>query len=320
MGAESTLRGGRRSQRGIALVLVLWVVSLLSVMALSVAASVRTGMLLARNALDELRDRALVGAAEQFASIQLVSGLLAQPRPPEEEGLPIVLDWSFEARPIQIQIRSEAERLDLNQAGPEDMSLALDELGMDPALRDSLIDSIQDWRDPDAFRGLHGAEDADYAAAGMPYGSKDQPFESVEELKGLLGFPRELWPLLRDTFTVGDGRVNPPPQAYDEPGSGQVGLPAMPRGAGRGTERPRDRRPPVTPQRRANRSAHGALYRLQIGYGGEGGAPRGAEGLVSLGGGSGLPFQVLWTRYDVPPPPPVAPVPAAGGKRPGLPR
>jgi general secretion pathway protein K len=315
------LRGGRRSQRGIALVLVLWVVSLLSVMALSVAASVRTGMLLARNALDALRDRALVGAAEQFASIQLVSGLLAQPRPPEEEGLPIVLDWRFEERPIQIQIRSEAERLDLNQAGPEDMHLALDELGIDPALRDRLVDTIQDWRDPDAFRGLHGAEDGDYTAAGMPYGSKDQPFETVDELKGLLGFPRELWSQLRDTFTVGDGRINPPPQAYDEAGSGQVGLPAMPQGTGRGAERPgRARRPPVTPQRRANRSAHGSLYRLQIAYGGEGGAQRGAEGLVSLGGGSGLPFQVLWTRYDVPPPPAVAPVPLQVGKRPGLPR
>ncbi len=304
--------GNGRREQGIALVLVLWVVSLLSVMALSVAASVRTGMLLARNAVDELRDRALVAAAEQFAGIQILGGLLTQPRPPEEEGQPVVLDWVFEGRPIQIQIRSEAERIDLNQAGPEEIGLALDELGLDPALRDALVDEIQDWRDPDSFRGLHGAEDADYAAAGMPYGSKDQPFESVDELKGLLGFPRELWPLLRDTFTVGDGRINPPPQAYGSEGAGQVGLPAPPRGSGRGSQGPgRERRPTAAPQRRPNRSAYGSLYRLQIAYGGESGSPRGAEGLLSLGGGSGLPFQVLWTRFDVPPPPPVVPV-AAG--------
>ena len=93
-----------------------------------------------------------------------------------------MLDWSFDGHAFQIQIRSESERVDLNQAGPEEMAAALDEAGLDPAIRDWLVDSIVDWRDPDSLRGLHGAEDSDYAAAGLPYGSKDQPFESVDEL------------------------------------------------------------------------------------------------------------------------------------------
>lgn len=301
----------RRDQAGIALVLVLWVVSLLSVMALSVAASVRAEMLLARNAVDELRGRALVAAAESFAGIQLLGGIQNQVLTPETEGEPILLSWVFEGSPIQIQIRSEAERLDLNQAGPEEMGQALDELGVPLEVRDLLVDAIIDWRDPDSLRGLHGAEDADYAAAGMPYGSKDQPFETIDEVKGLLGFPRELWPLLRDTFTVGDGRVNPPPQAYDTLGSGQVGLGA---GPPRGSERiGRERRPTAVRPAGARRSGHGSLYRLQIGYGVAGGM-RGAESLLRLGGGSGQPFQVLWTRYDVTAP--VAPMDPAPLGRP----
>lgn len=296
---------GLQDQQGIALVLVLWVVSLLSVMALTVAVSVRTSMLLARNAVDDLREKALMAAAEQFAGIQLLNGIQNQPRPPEEEGMPIVLDWGFEGRPIQVQIRSEAERLDLNQAGPEEMAQAFDELGVPLEVSDRLIDGIMDWRDPDSLRGLHGAEDADYAAAGMPYGSKDQPFESVEELKGLLGFPRELWSVLRDTFTVGNGRINPPPEAYDTLGAGLGGLPGGPR-FGRGSQRPgRERRSPIAQQRPLERSGHNNLFRLRIAYALEPGLMRGAESLLQLGGGSSLPFQVLWTRFDVPPPTPV---------------
>lgn len=282
--------------------LVLWVVSLLSVMALTVGVGVRTSMLLARNSVDDLRSKGLVTAAEQFAGIQLLNGIQNQPRPPEEEGMPIVLGWGFEGVPIQVEIRSEAERLDLNQAGPEEMAQALEELGLSLDLIDALIDAIIDWRDPDSLRGLHGAEDADYAAAGLPYGSKDQPFESVEELKGLLGFPRELWPTLRDTFTVGDGRINPPPEAYDTLGGRPVGLPPGPR-AGRASHRGgRERRPPPMQQRPLMRSGHENLFRLRITYALEPGLVRGAESLIQLGGGAGQPFEVLWTRYDVPPP------------------
>ena len=34
---------------------------------------------------------------------------------------------------------------------------------------------------------LNGAEDADYEAEGLPYGAKDGPFQSVEELRQVLG-------------------------------------------------------------------------------------------------------------------------------------
>ena len=44
---------------------------------------------------------------------------------------------------------------------------------------DALAAAIVDWRDADALTQPDGgAEDPDYAAAGLPYGAKDAPFEN----------------------------------------------------------------------------------------------------------------------------------------------
>ena len=280
-------------QSGIALVMVLWVVSLLSVMALSVAASVRSGMLLARNAVDEVRAKALTDAAVSYAALQLLSGIQNQ----DPEGGPVLLSWSFEGFPLELEIHSEAERLDLNQAGPQELAEAFDEAGVEPEIRDRLVDAIIDWRDPDSLRGLHGAEDADYTAAGLPYGSKDQPFESVDEVEQILGFPRELRKFVQENFTVGDGRVNPPPQAYDSRGLGLMASSRMSGGVEESKRAGLGRRG-VQRALGVRRSAHQDLYRVQIAYGLHEGVVRRAEGLVRLGGGSALPYQVLWTRQD----------------------
>jgi general secretion pathway protein K len=46
-----------------------------------------------------------------------------------------------------------------------------------------LVDAILDWRDEDDLHLVNGAEDPDYKAAGLPYGAKDGPFDSLEELQ-----------------------------------------------------------------------------------------------------------------------------------------
>ncbi len=74
---------------------------------------------------------------------------------------------------------------------------------------ENLVDAILDWRDPDDLHLVNGAEDEQYAAAGLPYGAKDGPFDSVEELGQVMGFDRELYQALAPALTVTSGQASP---------------------------------------------------------------------------------------------------------------
>ena len=72
---------------------------------------------------------------------------------------------------------------------------------------------IVDERDEDALVQLvGGAEDADYAAAGRPYGAKDAPFESIAELEQVLGMTPSLYEALAAHVTVHSRMPVPDPQ------------------------------------------------------------------------------------------------------------
>ena len=59
----------------------------------------------------------------------------------------------------------------------------LQQCGLGPgAERDTVIDSILDWRDPNRDHRLNGAEEDYYRGLDPPYSCKDGPFDVVEEL------------------------------------------------------------------------------------------------------------------------------------------
>jgi general secretion pathway protein K len=67
---------------------------------------------------------------------------------------------------------------------------------------DSLLDAIEDWRDPDDLRRLNGAELREYQAAGRTLGPMDAPFTRVEELQQVLGITPEIYQRLEPWLTV----------------------------------------------------------------------------------------------------------------------
>ncbi|MEE7567475.1 general secretion pathway protein GspK, partial [Xanthomonas sp. Kuri4-3] len=70
--------------------------------------------------------------------------------------------------------------------------------------------AIIDWRDGDDLSSPGGgAEDRDYAAAGLPYGAKDAPFESLGELRLVLGVDAALYARLLPNVTIFSGRSRP---------------------------------------------------------------------------------------------------------------
>jgi general secretion pathway protein K len=191
--------------------LVLWIVALLTIVAVAMTAAQRTESALAANQMDSARFRALADAAIQYAALNLMA--LPPLEAQDEYDLDLSLwtpdgeprAWRFDGETLEIRLTNEASLIDLNQAPRELLAGLLLAVGVPVEEQDPLLDAILDWRDEDDLHLLNGAEDADYEDAGRPYGAKDGPFDSVEELQQVLGFDRDLYRRVAPALTVSSG-------------------------------------------------------------------------------------------------------------------
>lgn len=195
-----------RVQRGIALVLVLWVLSLLTIMALGLTMTQRSQSALTQNQIDSARFRALADGAVNLAILNLMSDPI-ESVPAEEVWLPDGSPYSvqFGAEDVEIRIYNESSRIDLNSIERAQLVDLLELAGAPAEQLDALADAIVDWRDADQFTALNGAEDDTYQAEGFGYGAADQPFESVDELLQVRGMTPALFQSLEPDLRVGGG-------------------------------------------------------------------------------------------------------------------
>lgn len=200
-----------RTQRGIALIVVLWAGVLLGIMAATLAFAARTEVTLAANVRDQAKAQALADAGIQRAIATLGSrarelAMIADGRSYE---------FALGDGQVRVQVRAETGKLDLNRA-PEALIFGLFStieaanpmLSMDSR---QLSDAVLDWRDADFQRRPYGAEDSDYNAAGDPWGANDRPFLAVSELRRLAGLSAEVFAAIRAHVTVyaTSGRIDP---------------------------------------------------------------------------------------------------------------
>jgi general secretion pathway protein K len=114
------------------------------------------------------------------------------------------------------RITDEEARLNLNTSPSDRIDRLLQGLGMQKAARDTVVDAIQDWRDPNEEHRLNGAESDDYyLKLPVPYRSRNANLESVTELLQVRGVTPALFygadsnPGLIDFVTVKSlGQVN----------------------------------------------------------------------------------------------------------------
>jgi len=110
--------------------------------------------------------------------------------------------WKFQGAELRVTILDESAKVDLNAAPAVLLKGLFRALGVAEPDADALADAVADWRDADDLRSLHGAEKADYAAAGRDYGPANAPFETIEELRQVLGMSDDLFRKLEPLVTV----------------------------------------------------------------------------------------------------------------------
>jgi len=193
--------------RGAALVLVLWLVALLTTTIAAFALTARVEHLQGRTLGDMAAGQELAHAGVDYA-LSRMRGTATQPAW-RADGRPY--NWQFDGHRIELRIVDETGKVDLNQADRPLLEGLLRALGTEQVRAQQVAGAILDWRDADDLKQPSGgAESADYAAAGYPYGAKNARFDSMGELQRLLGMDAALYAQLVPNITVfGAARPNP---------------------------------------------------------------------------------------------------------------
>ena len=192
-----------RVQRGFALIIVLWAGVLLSVIAASFAFSMRVETRLAGNLVERAQAEAIADAGIRRGIV----ALLADASGPRWVSDGRVYELPLGDGSMRIRLLSENGKIDLNGA-PEALIQGLlrsvAEYGELPDSRQAarIADAILDWRDPDERVRPGGAEDRNYKASGLPFGSRDGAFLSVAELNQVLGVDADAYTQLAPWVTV----------------------------------------------------------------------------------------------------------------------
>lgn len=197
------LRGSApHRQGGMALIIVLWLIVLLGVMAAGHARNAHTDTVLAGRQVDFARSRALAEAGINHMILELLAD--TGERQPRVDGS--ISTLAILGGEVVIAARDATGLVDLNAAGADLLDTTLRACRADEQQASELVDAILDWRDGDNLAHLNGVEDADYRAAGLAWTSRDAAFESIDELKYLLGMRQELFDCLAPVLTVHSGR------------------------------------------------------------------------------------------------------------------
>ncbi|MBS3747427.1 MAG: general secretion pathway protein GspK [Wenzhouxiangellaceae bacterium] len=193
--------------RGIALIVVMWMLALLTIIIGTFAVLARTEVLQSRFLFDTTDARYAAEAGLHRAVVEL--------RNPDVE-----TRWVADGRPyefrfgdadVEVRITDETGLIDVNataQGNPELLIRLFESVGLNAEDAELMTAAIQDWIDADEETRVMGAEDPEYANEGLPYGPANQPFGTVEELQQVIGMSWNLFRSVADSVTVHSGRAD----------------------------------------------------------------------------------------------------------------
>ncbi len=188
-----------RDQRGWALVSVLWTIAVLAMLAAAAQSLSFNSARIERRQLDD----AQIDAVFDAAIARAVLGL-GDARPDHRwrvDGVPQTFE--FDGYVLRMAVQDEFGRIDLNAADGSLLRQLLRSAGVSETDAETLTDRILSWRErDDGLSRLHGGTDDLYASAGLAYRPRHGAFQSVDELRLVLGMNSALFARIRAALTV----------------------------------------------------------------------------------------------------------------------
>jgi general secretion pathway protein K len=194
-------------QKGVALVLVLWVLLLLTIVTGSFALMARMDRLEANALLSGTQARFSAEAAINLAALALrdpvdETRMLADGRIYQQE-----LDGIL----IEVSAIDERGKVDINAADELTLANMFIGNGMEFNEAELLAAAVLDWRDQDELERVNGAEEDAYYAAGLAIGPANRPFMMTEELLQVIGMQYELFRKLEPGISTFSRTAEPDP-------------------------------------------------------------------------------------------------------------
>jgi general secretion pathway protein K len=185
-------------QDGIALLMVLWVLTILMVIVLSFAFMTRTETQSTVSFKEGIERKFLAESGIERGIMEIFYRTINKNQALVLEGTEI---WNIDGTPYSAQlgdgyytvrIMDESGKLDINRVSDILLKNLLLNSGIEEQDADIIVDSILDWRDQDDLHRLHGAEDDYYRSLPNPYEAKDNKFDTLEELLLVRGMTAEI--------------------------------------------------------------------------------------------------------------------------------
>jgi general secretion pathway protein K len=188
---------GFANERGVALVVVLWIFIFLLVVAFDFSTSVRQEATAAHRYSDETQGYYLALAAFERGLYEFLrQGTGRESLDNRQRGDLFDGSWHEESLGsgiLRVRWIDEGGKININRVDEQTLRRVFTNLGIEEPRRTILVNSIADWRDADDLHRPNGAENEYYRSLKPPYTAKNGPFDSIEDLLWLRGMTSELF-------------------------------------------------------------------------------------------------------------------------------
>jgi general secretion pathway protein K len=189
-------------QRGLALVLVLWVLSLLTIMAGSFALSMRREASIIEGIRNNAQAMAIAESGIAMAEMMLLNP--DQNKRWRADGS--IYQVESVDSIVRVRLLSETGKIDINKADQTLLQGLMTRAPVDSEQQTRLVNAILDWRDKDDLVHINGAEKKEYKEAGLSYQPRNKPFQSIEELQLVLGMDASVFKWIEPLVTTYSGQ------------------------------------------------------------------------------------------------------------------
>jgi general secretion pathway protein K len=197
----------KRSQRGVALLVVMWACTLLAILLGGYAALAHTEGLQASYQFEQTRahyaaEAGIMRAIYALQAPNINDRWIADGR---------IYPFEYDNTKVAVSVISESGKVDINAASPDVLTNLLRNAGVDAPHAAAIAQAIVDWRSFPMTPQQTTQRAAAYAAAGRDYGPRNGPFASIEELQMVLGMNPDIYEAIAPYVTIWSGRAGPDP-------------------------------------------------------------------------------------------------------------
>jgi general secretion pathway protein K len=173
------------SQRGSALLSVLWLSAALAAIAFSLAITVRGELERTSTSIDGLRAYYLARGGVDRASLELLWSISQAPDKRLIPPYSTEVLYHFATGDVRVELIPEASKLDVNRETPEALDRLMVAMGVDPGRAAEIAAAIDDWRRVPAQGGLFDGYYSMQSPSFLPPHASFQEIEELLQVKGV---------------------------------------------------------------------------------------------------------------------------------------